>query len=50
MSDKCKNQIKMDMTNETIENTLKNLRLQLSLLEQQNSKIKLKLDEQVCVD
>ncbi|KAF0766982.1 coiled-coil domain-containing protein 83-like [Aphis craccivora] len=47
MSDKCKNQIKMDMTNETIENTLKNLRLQLSLLEQQNSKIKLKLDEQI---
>jgi hypothetical protein len=50
MSDKCKNEIKVDIRNETIENTLKDLRLQISLLKHQNSKIKLQLDEDVCVD
>ncbi|XP_025194269.1 putative leucine-rich repeat-containing protein DDB_G0290503 [Melanaphis sacchari] len=47
MSDKCKNEIKVDIKNETIENTLKDLRLEISLLKHQNSKIKLKLDEDI---
>lgn len=47
MNNKCKNEIQMDKRNETIENTLKALRIQIAILKQQNLKIRLKLDEDV---
>ncbi|CAI6357113.1 unnamed protein product [Macrosiphum euphorbiae] len=47
MADKCKNEIKVDIRNETIENTLNDLRLQISILKHQNLNIKLKLDEDI---
>jgi len=50
MGDKCKNELRVDIRNETIENTLNDLRLQISILKHQNLNIKLKLDEDVCFD
>lgn len=48
MGDTCKNDIKVDIRNETIENTLNDLRFQISVLKHQNLDIKMKLDEEVC--
>jgi len=50
MGDTCKNNMKEDIRNETIENTLNDLRLQISVLKHQNLDIKMKLDEDVCFD
>lgn len=50
MGDRCKNEIKVDIRNETIENTLNDLRLQIAILKHQNLNIKLKLEEDVCFD
>lgn len=45
---KCDNNlIKADIQNETVEETLSHLQTQLSLLEHQNTEIRLKLDEEV---
>jgi len=50
MGEMCKNEIKVDIRNETIENILNDLRFQISILKHQNLNIKLKLDEDVCFD
>ncbi|KAL5237034.1 hypothetical protein ACI65C_004444 [Semiaphis heraclei] len=47
MGDTCKNDIKVDIRNETIENTLNDLRFQISVLKHQNLDIKMKLDEEI---
>jgi len=50
MGDICKNDIKVDIKNEMIENTLNDLRFQISVLKHQNLNIKMKLEEDVCFD
>ncbi|XP_015372765.1 PREDICTED: golgin IMH1-like [Diuraphis noxia] len=47
MGDICKNDMKVDLRDETIENTLNDLRFQISVLKQQNINIKMKLDEDI---
>lgn len=49
MDNTCIQNVLMDAQEETIDSALKNLRLQIRVLEHQNIDIQSKLDEEVCI-